>query len=157
MADAALSQPSELFSTLLCRAKINMARPTLLMAEVDPVQALSVRKLVLETAKFNVLTAHSPGETEELIGKFPKLDAVVLVNDPAFDCEVLARTIRKKLPKILIVEVTSFAGQHCSAADHHVSSHEPETLLELTRSLLGDPRNNSCDVKTQGAKPRPKR
>jgi len=32
-------------------------RPTFLMAEPEPEQALSTRKLVLETAKFNVITA----------------------------------------------------------------------------------------------------
>jgi hypothetical protein len=36
-----------------------MPRPTLLVAESEPVEALSVRKLVLETGEFSLLTAHS--------------------------------------------------------------------------------------------------
>jgi hypothetical protein len=39
-----------------------MPGPTLLVAEPEPLEALSVRKLVLENAEFNVLTAHSRRE-----------------------------------------------------------------------------------------------
>src|SRR4051812_48605380 len=53
-------------SSKLEEARPLMARPTLLVAEPEPEAALSVRKLVLETAKFNVLTAHSDEETVEL-------------------------------------------------------------------------------------------
>src|SRR3954470_176535 len=49
-----------------------MVRPTLLVAETEPVSALSVRKLVLETAKFNVLTAHSQEEEIEILGVAPE-------------------------------------------------------------------------------------
>jgi hypothetical protein len=41
----------------------NMPRPTILVAEEEPSQALSVRKLVFETAKFNAFTAHSTRQT----------------------------------------------------------------------------------------------
>ena len=44
-----------------------MARATFIMAEPEPEQALSARKLVLETAKFNVITSHSVGETRKLL------------------------------------------------------------------------------------------
>jgi hypothetical protein len=43
-----------------------MPRPTVLVTEPEPLQALSVRKSVRETAKFNVLTAHSAREAMEL-------------------------------------------------------------------------------------------
>ena len=134
-----------------------MARPTILVAEPDPVQALSVRKLVLETAKFNVLTAHSALEAEEIASQFPQIGGVVLVNDKAFDCESLAKSLRKKLKHAPIIEVTAHSGQRCQAADHQVSSHEPEKLLELVRALLGDPRETQPAVKTAGARPRQKR
>jgi hypothetical protein len=47
------------FSSQIPELSYNGHRPTLLVAESEPVEALSVRKLVLETDKFNVLTAHS--------------------------------------------------------------------------------------------------
>ena len=42
-------------------------RPTIMVAEPEPLQALSVRKLVLENAKSNVLTAHSTVEAIECL------------------------------------------------------------------------------------------
>ena len=127
------------------------------MAEPEPLQALSVRKLVLETAKFNVMTAHSPEEAVEIAELFPNISALVLVYDEAFDCARIVKTIRKKLKQLPIIAVTSYVGQRCKGADHHVSSHEPEKLLDLARSLLGDPREKESDVKKSGAKPRAKK
>ena len=133
-----------------------MARPTILMAEPDPIQALSVRKLVLETAKFNVMTAHSPEETLELVELFPNISALVVAYDQAFNCDAIVKTIRRTLKKLPVIVVTAHVGQRCDGANHHVSSHEPERLLELARALLGDPRLNKRDVKTDGSRPRPK-
>lgn len=55
-----------------------MERPTILIAEEEPGAALSTRKLVLETAKFNVLTAHSTREAITVFQKFPNVSAVVV-------------------------------------------------------------------------------
>jgi DNA-binding response OmpR family regulator len=126
-----------------------MARPTILVAEPEPGQALSVRKLVLETAKFNVLTAHSSNEALEVFHLFPMLDAVILVNDPVLDCYSVSKYIKNKTPKIPIIALSARIGDRCGFADYNLSSHEPEELLELVRSLLGDPRNLSADQREQ--------
>jgi CheY-like chemotaxis protein len=121
-----------------------MPRPTILVAEPDPVQALSVRKLVIETAKFNVITAHSTEEAIDLFHIFPNVDAVVLVDSREVDCDVVGESIkgnrngnRNKVPIILL---SPRIGAKCDYADHHLSSHEPGELLELIREMLGDPR-----------------
>jgi CheY-like chemotaxis protein len=116
-----------------------MIRPTILVAEPEPEQALSVRKLVLETAKFNVLTAHSNAEAAEIAQMFPNISAAILVKDAEMDCETMVRNLRQTLD-IPIVAVAPQTAYKCKGADHNVSSHEPEKLLELMRSLLGDPR-----------------
>lgn len=122
-----------------------MARPTILVAEPEPGQALSVRKLVLETGKFNVLTAHSSNEALELFHLFPRIDAVIVVNDPVVDCHAVSQHIKNKMPKIPIIALSARIGDRCGFADYNLSSHEPEELLELVRSLLGDPRNLHMD------------
>ena len=122
-----------------------MARPTLLVAEPEPAQALSVRKLVLETGKFNVLTAHSGTEALELFKEFPKTDAVILVSDETINCESIGRKIKNERPGIPIIVLSPRIGDQCGFADHTLSSHEPEQLLDLVRSLLGDPRNLDTD------------
>lgn len=72
-----------------------MPRPTVQVAEPEPGEALSVRKLLQETAKFNVLTAHRGPEAQELFDRFPKLDLVILVDDKHIDCDVISQKIRQ--------------------------------------------------------------
>ncbi|HEX3585809.1 MAG TPA: response regulator [Candidatus Angelobacter sp.] len=117
-----------------------MPRPTILVAEPEPAQALSVRKLVLETAKFNVLTAHSTREALDTFHLFPNIDMAVLVMNDAIDCGLIARSIKEVTKKIQVVALSPRIGDKCENADHMLSSHEPEQLVTLTRSVLGDPR-----------------
>src|SRR6185503_18744271 len=69
-----------------------MPRPTVLVAEPEPPQSLSVRKLVLETAKFNVLTAHSTREALDIFELFPNISAAVLVGESGLDCDLIANS-----------------------------------------------------------------
>jgi DNA-binding response OmpR family regulator len=117
-----------------------MPRPTILVAEPEPSQALSVRKLVLETAKFNVLTAHSTREAMEIFHLFPNISAAVLVMAENVDCSEIATKIKKTTSKIPVIAITAHIGGKCDNSDYHVSSMEPHELLELIRSMLGDPR-----------------
>jgi len=109
-------------------------RPAILVAEPEPQQALSVRKLVLETAKFNVLTAHSTREALDIVGLFPNVNAAVLVDGDNIDCDLLARQI-----KSLTTKIPTF-GIRCENVDYRIPSYEPEILLQKLRELLGDPR-----------------
>lgn len=118
-----------------------MPRPTLLVAEPEPHGALSTRKLVLETGKFNVLTAHSTGEALELVRLFPNVSAAVLVSDDHIDCDEIAAAVKNQLGNRPVVSLAARIGVRCARADHHLSSHEPEELLNLMRKLLGDPRD----------------
>lgn len=115
-------------------------RPTILCAEPEPLQALSVRKLVLESAKFNVITAHSTREALEVIEAFPRISAAVLVAEENIGCEQIAEAIHKRLAKVPVVGLCPHEGIRCPGADHHVSSYNPEELVQLVRDLLGDPR-----------------
>jgi len=117
-----------------------MARPTILVAESEPSHALSVRKLVLETAKYNVLTAHSTREALDIFHLFPNINVAVLVMEGAIDCEQIARSIKETTSKILTVALSPRIGGRCNNIDHMLSSHEPEELVSLMRSLVGDPR-----------------
>lgn len=99
-----------------------------------------MRKLVLETAKFNVITAHSTSEALELFQLFPNLNVAVLVMDTSIDCERIAQSIRKATEKIIVVALSPRIGDKCAFADHNLSSHEPGEVVDLMRSLAGDPR-----------------
>lgn len=116
-----------------------VARPTILVAESEPLQALSIRKLVLETAKFNVLTAHTTDEALDIFRLFPNVNVAVLVMDGCIDCELVARSIKHAAPSIPIIATSARIAQKCEHADHLLNSHEPETLITLMRTLVGDP------------------
>jgi DNA-binding response OmpR family regulator len=119
-----------------------MPRPTLLVAEPEPSQALSVRKLVLETGKFNVLTAHSTREALDIFHLFPNVSGAVLVGTDHIDCEKIAKAIKTATDKVPVVFLHTRIGANCRDADHDLSSAEPEKLLQLMRSLFGDPRDS---------------
>ena len=118
-----------------------MPRPAFLLAEVEPEEGISARKLVLETAKFNVITAHSLKEMLELLRLHPKVDAVILHSLLAgFDCEDIVAAVRKRKRDMPIIVLSPSPSFRCPDADHHLASHEPQELLDLLRSLFGDPR-----------------
>ncbi len=117
-----------------------MQRPTLIVAEAEPREAISVRKLVLETAKFNVLTAHSTQEAIEIFHSFANVSAVVLADDDCIDCDKIEESVRSMTDKVPIIYLSPRIGAKAECAEHTLSSHEPEALLALLRSMLGDPR-----------------
>jgi DNA-binding response OmpR family regulator len=117
-----------------------MRRPTLIVAEPEPGQALSTRKLVLETAKFNVLTAHSTDEALDVFQSFPNATCVIAVEGETVDCERVLKFARTIRDDILLIALSPRHGFTCGSADHHLSSHDPEALVQLVRSRLGDPR-----------------
>lgn len=95
---------------------------------------------MLETAKFNVLTAHSNREALDIFHLFPNISMAVLVGESGLDCDSIAKSIRSATEKVPIIFLTSRIAAKCEWANHSLQSGEPERLLETVRSLLGDPR-----------------
>ncbi len=118
-------------------------RPALLVAEREPDGALSTRKLVLETAKFNVMTAHSLSEAIEMLHlAAPALAALVVTSSlgPENDCATLAKAFKEAKPNSPVIYLAPSGVERCRWADHNLSSYEPDQLLSLIRDILGDPR-----------------
>lgn len=114
-----------------------------MMAEVEPPEGLSSRKLVLETGKYNVITAYSVNEALETLASFPKVDAVVLHSSlcKERDCDQVIVEIKNRHPGMMVIALSPTSSQSYKFADHLLSSHEPQELLNLLRSRFGDPRN----------------
>ncbi len=120
-----------------------MARPTFLVAEVEPNSAISARKLVLETAKFNVVTAHSEAEGLEFLDLAPDLyAALIITSDLKGAAKVVAYT-KKQQPELDVISLSPNRSTSIKGADHHCSSYDPDSLVELCRKLYGDPRKSS--------------
>lgn len=118
-----------------------MRRATFIVAEPEPEQALSSRKLLLETFKFNVITAHSEPEMFDLLTAFPNVDAVILHDDtPGTTTREIVKAVKQRLPKMQVVALSPRGDESGRLADHVVDSHKPEELLQLLQSLFGDAR-----------------
>jgi DNA-binding response OmpR family regulator len=113
-----------------------MIRPCFLVIDREFPGSISTRKLVIETAKFNVLTAYSGKEALEVFTRFPAVSGVVL--DGGLDdipCNDLARQIKSIQPKTPIIVISTPGFDGCPAADFNVESFDPAKLLDILRNL----------------------
>ena len=113
-------------------------RTTVLMIEPQQPESISVRKLVIETAKHNVITAYGGGEGLSLFRKFPRVDAVVVhagITD--LPCSKVAAEVREQRPEVPIFVLAPNTGFPCLPADHIISSHDPGALLHALEHLNG--------------------
>ena len=114
-----------------------MIRPCLLVIDREHSGSISTRKLVIESAKFNVITAYSGSEALETFNRFPAVDGIVL-NATVHDvpCEQIVSTIRARSPQIPAIVIQGPGSQPCPGASHYIDSFDPATLLELLHKLF---------------------
>jgi DNA-binding NtrC family response regulator len=113
-----------------------MVRPCFLVIDREYSGSISTRKLVIETAKFNVITAYSAAEALETLDEYPKIRGVVVdagVRD--MHCSDLAAEVKRRRPDMPVVVISSPGTQECPEADHLLESFEPARLLLLLQSL----------------------
>src|SRR5215470_16669574 len=109
-----------------------------MMVEVEQPEGLSARKLVLETAKHNVITAYSGKYGLELLRRFPNVDLVVVhryVSD--MPAENVIRQIKEFDPKMPIILLSPLADADPLGAQYVIPSHEPQMILELLEQAFG--------------------
>ena len=112
-------------------------RPVFLVVDPPSVETLSTRKLVLESAKFNVVTAFTAEEALEIAEKMP-VDGIVFHSHVADgDSFGLVRQFKaiRDVPVILLTP----EPLHSAPAEYVLSSYEPMKLVELLQRLFGDP------------------
>src|SRR5215469_6797018 len=102
-----------------------------LMIEAEQPEGLSARKLVVETAKHNVLTAYSQYDGLDLLQRFPMVDAIFVHAAIAGDNPEILQTIRKMAGDIPIILATPFGNRRSEHADYIIDSHNPQELLRV--------------------------
>jgi DNA-binding response OmpR family regulator len=113
-----------------------MHRPCFLVIDREFPGSISTRKLVIETAKFNVLTAYSGKEAIDLFKLFPAVSGVVL--DGGLDdtpASVVAREIKAIQPTVPVIVIAAPGFTGCPQADYQLESFDPAKLLEILRGL----------------------
>jgi CheY-like chemotaxis protein len=113
-----------------------MIRPCFLVIDREFPGSISTRKLVIETAKFNVLTAYSGREALEIYKRFPAVSGVILDGGlEDIPCDDLAREIKAIHPEIPIIVIAAPGFKQCPDADYQLESFDPAKLLETLRGL----------------------
>ena len=111
-----------------------MLRPCFLVVDREFSNGISSRKLVIETAKFNVITAYSAAEALETLAAYPAVNgAVVDEHVEGVQCPNLVAQLKAIKPSLPIVAVGA-PGQ-CGPADYHVEPFNPAKLLEMLQRL----------------------
>ena len=113
-----------------------MARPCFLVVDREFSANISTRKLIIETAKFNVITAYSGAEAIETIQRFPAIDGVVLdagLRDIPADSVV--NQIKDLFPRLPLIVICAPGTDDCPRADYHLEFFDPASLLELLQKL----------------------
>jgi DNA-binding NtrC family response regulator len=111
-------------------------RPCFLVIDPEFPGSISTRKLVIETAKFNVLTAYSGREAIKTLRLYPALDGAVLdesIRD--ISCQDVAVALKVIKPELPIIAIASPRADRCPAADYHLESFDPRKLLEIITAL----------------------
>lgn len=115
-----------------------MPRPCFLVVDEEFPGSISSRKLVIETAKYNVITAYSKEEAFETLRRFPNVDGVVMGTSDGPDfCRKMVEEYRAINSKVPLILTSSDAMDSDHGADHAVPSFSPAKLLEKLQSLSG--------------------
>jgi CheY-like chemotaxis protein len=116
-----------------------MARPCFLVLDPEHPGSISTRKLVIETAKFNVVTAYSGAEAIKTLERFPALDGAVL-DARATDMPVttLIQRLRKIRETLPVVVIATPGAAEPDGADYMLESLNPRNLLDLLKKICPD-------------------
>jgi len=113
-----------------------MTRPCFLVVDREYSGSISTRKLVIETAKFNVLTAYSAKEAVDVLAKFPRVNGIVLdAGIEGMDCCILIEKLKEIAPKAAVILISWPGARGCDRADYQLESFNPSRLLELLQQL----------------------
>ena len=115
----------------------SMIRPCILVVDAEFPGSISSRKLVIETAKFNVITAYSGLEAIETLERFPRVDAVVVnAEEQETPCAEVVKRLKEIVPSYPDYRDVQSNGEDDCGAHHSVSMFDPAALLERLRAMF---------------------
>ncbi len=111
-------------------------RPCFLVVDNEYPGSISARKLVLESAKLNVLTAHTADEALRTFQRFPNIDGIVLDTQlKGRSCAELIEQLKHVQINMPIITVSPSGHDPCGGEQYHVSNFDPRQLLEIIRKI----------------------
>ena len=115
-----------------------LRRPCFLVIDSEHAHSISSRKLVLETAKYNVITAYSCEEAVETLQRFPGVDAVVFNSllglKPGYPELAAALAAHEDVKVVVVGDATAASLAH--RVDAQVEGFAPPLLLTALRQMF---------------------
>ena len=113
-----------------------MIRPCYLVLDREVQGNISTRKLVIETAKLNVITAYSPEEAIETLERYPTVDGVVFNAEVAgMGANELLRRLRALVPNIPIIITSAHGSRRNEPNVYYIDGLDPKALLDCLQKL----------------------
>jgi CheY-like chemotaxis protein len=113
-----------------------MIRPCFLVIDNQYPGSISARKLVIETAQLNVITAYSAQEALGTFSRFPSVNGIVLDTEvQGIPCQQLIKQLRTIRGDVPIITVSPTGHDRCDGEEYHVSSYDPQALLEQLKHI----------------------
>jgi len=113
-------------------------RPCFLVIDNQYPGSISARKLVIETAQLNVITAYSAKEALSTFERFPDVNGIVFdTQTPGMPCKEFIRRLREIRSDVPLVSVSPTGNDPCDGEQYHVSSYDPQALLHQLRHICG--------------------
>jgi CheY-like chemotaxis protein len=114
------------------RNGMQIVRLVVLMVEVEQPEGISSRKLILETARHNVLTAYSGDDAVNLLQSFPNVDLAIIHTELAGeDFDTTVRRLKEVRPDLYIVAISPLDSGKLEGVNTVLSSYDPQELLEF--------------------------
>lgn len=111
-------------------------RPCFLVIDREYSGSISTRKLVIETAKFNVLTAYTSLEGIDTLKRFPAIDGIIMDSEmPEMSCPEMVHEVKRIAPSVPVILVHRPLGEKCDEADYQLDTFDPRRLLALLQGL----------------------
>lgn len=113
-----------------------MVRPCFIVVDPEHSGSISTRKLVIESAKLNVITAYSGAEAIETLKRYPAVDGVVC-NREVRDIPLhkLIAALKECNRNVPVIMVGPGIDEH-PQPDHTVESFDPRRLLDVLQGLM---------------------
>ena len=114
------------------RSGAQIVRLVVLMVEVEQPEGISSRKLILETARHNVLTAYSGEVAVNLLERFPNVDLAIIHTElEGKEFEATVRRLKEVRPDLYIVALTPMDYGKLEGVNAVLTSYDPQKLLEF--------------------------
>ena len=113
-------------------SKTPIVRLVVLMVEVEQPEGISSRKLILETARHNVLTAYSGDGAVMLLERFPNVDLAIIHTElEGKEFEATVHRLKEMRPDLYIVAISPVDSGKLEGVNAVLTSYDPQELLEF--------------------------